>query len=184
VTPHGVDPAFSAGAPLGAGVHLRPSYLLFVGAIQARKDPLTAAEAARAVGLPLVVAGPAKEPELARALEARGADLRGWVEKPELAELYRGAAALVWPSRYEGFGIPVLEAMASGTPVVLSSDPALREVAGDAGVYAENGDYAGAIRRALDDRDRFARAGLERARGFSWAESARRTADVYRKVLA
>ena len=106
------------------------------------------------------------------------------VEKPELAGLYRGAAALVWPSRYEGFGIPVLEAMASGTPVVLSSDPALREVAGDAGVYAENGDYAGAIRRALDDRDRFARAGIERARAFSCAESARRTADVYRKVLA
>jgi len=184
VTPHGVDPAFSAGVPLGAGVHLRHSYLLFVGAIQARKDPLTAAEAARAVGLPLVVAGPAKEPELARALEARGADLRGWVEKPDLAELYRGAAALVWPSRYEGFGIPVLEAMASGTPVVLSPDPALREVAGDAGVYAENGDYAAAIRRALDDRERLARAGVERARAFSWAESARRTADVYRKVLA
>lgn len=184
VTPHGVDPAFSAGEPLGAGVHLRRPYLLFVGAIQARKDPLTAAEAAKAVGLPLVVAGPAKEPALARELEARGADLRGWVEKPELAELYRGASALVWPSRYEGFGIPVLEAMASGTPVVLSSDPALREVAGDAGVYAEDGDYAAAIRRAIADHDRLRSAGIERARRFSWAEGARRTADVYRSVLA
>ena len=58
--------------------------------------------------------------------------MRGWVEQAELAELYRGAAALVLPSRFEGFGIPVLEAMASGTPVVLSREPALREVAGDA----------------------------------------------------
>ncbi len=177
VTPHGVDPAFSPG-----GEH--DSFLLFVGAVQARKDPLAAAEAARAVGLPLVVAGPEKEPALARELRARGADLRGWVEKPELAELYRSAAALVWPSRYEGFGLPVLEAMASGTPVVLSPDPALREVAGDAAVYASDGDYAAAVERALADRDRLAAAGIARASDFSWAETARLTADVYRAVLA
>jgi glycosyltransferase involved in cell wall biosynthesis len=180
VTQHGVDPAFSAAA----GGRRGDGYLLFVGAIQARKDPLAAAEAARAVGLPLVVAGPEKEPALARELRARGADLRGWVGKEELAELYRGAAALVWPSRYEGFGLPVLEAMASGTPVVLSADPALREVAGDAAVYAVNGDYGAAVERALAERTERAAAGIERARRFSWAETARRTADVYRKVLA
>jgi glycosyltransferase involved in cell wall biosynthesis len=180
VAPHGVDPAFSATA----GGRRGDGYLLFVGAIQARKDPLVAAEAARAVGLPLVVAGPEKEPALARELRARGADLRGWVGKDELAALYRGAAALVWPSRYEGFGLPVLEAMASGTPVVLSADPALREVAGDAAVYAESGDFAAAVRRALAEGAERAAAGIERARRFSWAETARRTADVYRKVLA
>jgi glycosyltransferase involved in cell wall biosynthesis len=107
--------------------------------------------------------------------------VRGWVEKPELAELYRRAGALILPSRYEGFGVPVLEAMASGTPVVLSGDEALREVAGDAGVYGELGD---AVRRVLNERGRYARAGLERAAQFTWEESARRTADVYRKVLA
>jgi glycosyltransferase involved in cell wall biosynthesis len=131
--------------------------------------------------VPLVVVGPEKEPELARALRAGGADVRGWVEKPELAELYRRAGALILPSRYEGFGVPVLEAMASGTPVVLSDDEALREVAGDAGVY---GELADAVRRALADRERYARAGLERAAHFTWEESARRTADVYRQVLA
>src|SRR5205814_3380403 len=120
-------------------------YLLLVGAMQARKGPLAAADAARAVGLPLVVAGPEKEPGLARELRARGADLRGYVAKAELAELYRGAAALVWPSRYEGFGLPVLEAMACGTPVGLSPDPALRELAADAAVYAGDGDDAAAI---------------------------------------
>ena len=171
VTPLGVDPAFSPGD----GSH--DDYLLFVGAVQARKDPLAALAAAQRAGLPLVVAGPEKEPALARELRARGADVRGFVDRAELARLYRRAAALLLPSRYEGFGIPVLEAMASGTPVVLSDDPALREVAGDAGVY-------GTVEDALRDRDRYRAAGLERARQFSWERTAQLTADVYRKVLA
>ena len=177
VTPHGVDPAFSPGEVAGGG------YLLYVGAVQARKDPLAAARAADEVGLPLVVAGPEREPALARELERLGVDVRGYVEREELANLYRGAAALVLPSRYEGFGLPVLEAMACGTPVVVSDDPALREVAGDAAVYAD-GDLAEAIRTALADRDRLVAAGLERAKEFSWEETARRTLDVYREVLA
>jgi len=82
----------------------------------------------------------------------------------------------VLPSRFEGFGVPVLEAMASGTPVVVSDDPALREVTGDAA--------APDLAAALADRERYARAGLERARGYSWRETARLTADVYRRVLA
>jgi len=178
VTPHGVDPAF---APVPAAP--RNDYLLFVGAVQERKNPLAAAEAARAVGLPLVVAGPEKERELAQALRARGADVRGYVDHAQLADLYRNAAALVWPSRYEGFGLPVLEAMASGTPVVLSSDPALRELAGDAAVYADDGDYAAATRRALAERETLAKRGLARAREFTWERTARLTADVYRRVL-
>jgi glycosyltransferase involved in cell wall biosynthesis len=177
VTPHGVDPAFGPGAVAGGG------YLLYVGAIQARKDPLAAARAANEVGLPLVVAGPEKEPELARELVAQGADLRGYVDKAELAALYRGAAALVLPSRYEGFGLPVLEAMASGTPVVVTDDPAMHEVAGDAAVYSD-GDLAAAIRTALIDRDRLVAAGLERAGLFSWDETARRTLGVYREALS
>jgi glycosyltransferase involved in cell wall biosynthesis len=178
VTPHGVDPAF------GPGETEECDYLLYVGAIEARKDPLAAVEAARAVGLPLVVAGPAREPALARELERRGADLRGYVEQAELARLYRGAACLVLPSRYEGFGLPVLEAMASGTPVVAASDPALREVAGDAAVYAEPDGLADAIRRALAERERLVAAGFDRARLFSWDETARRTLAVYREALA
>ena len=177
VTPHGVDPAFAPGAVAGGG------YLLYVGAVQARKDPLAAARAAREVGLPLVVAGPEREPELARELELLGADVRGYVDKDELAGLYRGAAALVLPSRYEGFGLPVLEAMASGVPVVAADEPALREVAGAAAVYADGGGLADAIRAALADHDRLVAAGLERARAFTWEETARRTLDVYREAL-
>jgi glycosyltransferase involved in cell wall biosynthesis len=176
VTPHGVDPSFSPGP----GAH---DYVLFVGAVQARKDPLAALAAAGDVGLPLVVAGPEKEPELVRELRRRGADVRGWVTQHELAELYRGAAALVLPSRFEGFGIPVVEAMASGTPVVVSDDAALREVAGDAAAYA-SGDLGAALAGVLADRERYVRAGLERAARFTWEETARRTADVYRSVSA
>jgi glycosyltransferase involved in cell wall biosynthesis len=175
VAPHGVDPAFSPGGSDHDG------FVLFVGAVQARKDPLAALAAADAAGLPLVVAGPEREPALVRALRERGADVRGSVPTAELAELYRRAAALVLPSRFEGFGLPVLEAMASGTPVACSDDAALREVGGDAAAY---GEPVEALRHVLADRDHYVRAGLERARVFTWERSAQLTADVYRQVLA
>jgi glycosyltransferase involved in cell wall biosynthesis len=176
VTPLGVDAAFAPGAA-------PDSYLLLVGGVEPRKNPLAAAEAAREVGRPLVVAGPVRDEALARELRARGADLRGYVSKDELARLYRGAACLVFPSRYEGFGLPLVEAMASGTPVVAVPDAALREVAGDAAVFAEPRALADGVRRALAERERLVAAGLERARRFTWEETARRTVAVYREVL-
>jgi glycosyltransferase involved in cell wall biosynthesis len=179
VTPNGVDPAFTPGDNSRRG-----AYVLFVGAVQRRKNPLAALAAADDAGLPLVVVGPEKEPRLAAALRAGGADLRGYVEQEQLAQLYRGAAALVLPSRFEGFGLPVLEAMACGTPVVAAPEPALREVAGDAAMYAEPAQLGEALRRAIEHRDRLVAAGLERARLFSWEETARRTLAVYRELLA
>jgi glycosyltransferase involved in cell wall biosynthesis len=178
VTPLAYDPAFSPGD----GEH--DGYLLLVGAIEARKDPLAAAAAAEEVGLPLVVAGPVRDRALADELHRRGADVRGFVESGELVRLYRRAACLVFPTRYEGFGLPVVEAMACGTPVVATPDPAVREVGGDAIAYSEPDGLGAAVARVLADRERWASAGLERARAFSWAETARRTADVYREVLA
>jgi glycosyltransferase involved in cell wall biosynthesis len=173
--------------PLAPDSDFRPaqeheSFLLFVSAIEPRKEPLAAIDAANAVGRRLVVVGPAKDEELAAELRRRGADVRGYVAKEELVRLYQSAACLIFPSRYEGFGLPVVEAMACGTPVVAAPEPALQEVAGDAAVFAD--DLADGVRRALADRERLSAAGLDRAKAFSWRETARITADVYRRILA
>lgn len=175
VTPLAPDPAFRPAQE-------HDSFLLFVSAIEPRKQPLDAIDAANAVERKLVVVGPPKDAELAAELRRRGADVRGYVPKDELVRLYQSAACLLFPSRYEGFGLPVVEAMACGTPVVAAPEPALQEVAGDAAVFAD--DLADGVRRALADRDRLSAAGLERAKSFSWRETARITADVYRRMLA
>ena len=190
VTPNGVDPIFR---PNGSAPE-RPPYALFVGGIQPRKDPLTAVEALALVDgdLRLVLVGDEKRggDDVRRAVHRLGledrVELAGYVPHEGLASLYRGAACLVFPSRYEGFGLPVLEAMASGTPVVAANAGAVPEVAGDAAVLVSPGDpeaLADGIRQALGDRERLAAAGLERARRFTWSETARRTLEVYRELL-
>src|SRR5581483_9491827 len=169
VTLLGVDPAFRPGGT-------RSDYLLFAGAIEPRKDPLAAVEAARAVGRPLVAVGPERDRALAAELRARGADVRGYVPKDELVRLMQEAAALVFPTRHEGFGLPVAEAMACGTPVVASPDPAVEEVGRDAIAYARPDELADVLRGVLADPGRWSRAGLERARSLTWARAAEQTA--------
>jgi glycosyltransferase involved in cell wall biosynthesis len=176
VTPNGVDPVFAPGGG-------SRDYVLAVGAIQRRKNQLAALEAARQAGLPLVVVGPEKDAAVARELRERGATLRGYVPVEELAALYRGAACLVPASLYEGFGLPVVEAMASGTPVVTVPDAALLEIAGDAAVVAQADELGEGIRQAVERREELSAAGLERARAFSWRSTAERTVAVYRQVL-
>jgi glycosyltransferase involved in cell wall biosynthesis len=190
VTPNGVDSLF------GPDGHRRDGapYALFVGTLQPRKDPIAALEALALVGgnLRLIVVGPDKGSgdEARRTVSKLGlkgrVEFAGHVERQELAELYRGAACLVFPSRYEGFGLPVVEAMASGTPVVATTAGSIPEIAGDAAVLVEPGDsvaLAGGIERALAEHKRLVRAGLERARLYSWAETARRTLSVYRELV-
>jgi glycosyltransferase involved in cell wall biosynthesis len=109
------------------------------------------------------------------------------VSDDELARLYRGARCFAYVPLYEGFGLPVLEAMAVGTPVVASDIPALREVAGSAAVFVDPFDpvaIARGLREALERRDELIEAGRRRAAAFSWKQTAAATLDVYREMLA
>ncbi len=176
MTPLAADPVFRPGG-------VRGDYVLLTGSIEPRKNPLLAADAARAVGRTLVVVGPERDRALGDELRARGADVRGFVSKDELVRLTQEAAALVFPTRHEGFGLPVVEAMACGTPVVATPDPAVREVGGDAVAYADPSAFAETLARVLQDPEPWSRAGLERAREFSWERAAETTVSVYREAL-
>ena len=113
----------------------------------------------------------------------------GAIDEATLLTLYRSAAMLTYPSRYEGFGLPLLEAMGCGLPVVAAAASSIPEVVGDAGVLLDPDDEAGwsdAIERILDDSTHaqsMRAKGLARASQFSWERTARETAAVYRKLL-
>ena len=183
VTPNGVDPAFGPGRAEPHNTMSQAPYALTVGAIQPRKNQLAALSAVREAGLELVVVGPVKDERVAAELRAGGARLEGYVPVERLAELYRGAACLVQSSRFEGFGLPVVEAMASGTPVVVVPDPALVEVAGDAAVVVDEARLADGIRQAVAESERLRAAGLARASTFSWERTADATVRVYLEAL-
>jgi mannosyltransferase len=113
----------------------------------------------------------------------------GTVATDDLGRLYEHAAALLYPSRYEGFGLPPLDAMALGCPVVAGNRTSVPEIVGDAGLLVDPDDvdgFAAALRRVVepDQRERLVRAGLERATTFSWIENARQHAAVYRSLAS
>ena len=116
-----------------------------------------------------------------------GVEVRGLVSGEELASLYRRTACLVFPSLYEGFGQPPLEAMASGAPVAAANVPAVAEACGDAAALfdpTDPEDIAAVVSGVLDAPERFAAAGPKRARDFTWAETARRHEAVYQGLGA
>lgn len=182
VVPNGVDPLFVPDGPAAEG-----DYALAVGTLEPRKNLPRAVEAARLAGVELRIVGAAGWGGVGRRLPAPSVRWLGRVPDEELAALYRGARCLVYPSLYEGFGIPVAEAMACGTPVVTSRDSAMADVAGDAAVLVDPLDAA-SIAAGIGEADRrrgeLRELGLERARRYTWEHAAAAAVDCYRRALA
>jgi glycosyltransferase involved in cell wall biosynthesis len=193
-------PARVVATPLAASAHFRPvqgqprlrPYLLYAGALEPRKnlELIVGAwrELRREAEVDLVLAGRRREDFAARAPEP-GLELAGFVPEEDLPALYSGAAAFLYPSHYEGFGLPVLEAMQCGAPAIVSRDAAIAELAGDAAVRLDGGDHRGwveTMRVALEDeqwRGRRREAGLRQAARFSWERTARLTREVYEEAI-
>jgi len=183
----GVDERFS---PAGPRPERAQPYLLSVSTLEPRKNLRALVDAfsllrRRRPDVSLLIAG-AEEGVEAAALQGDGVELLGYVGNEELARLYRGAAAFAYPSRFEGFGMPIVEAMASGTPVVAGADASLDGASGAAALRVDPDDadaFALTLEQALDERDALVPAGIEHARGFTWEACGRAVADAYRRAL-
>lgn len=171
---NGVDSVFGADGPAEDG-----DYVLAVGTLEPRKNLARAVEAGRLAGIEVRVVG---------ATGWGGIDVPGWVGRVDdevLAALFRGARCLVFPSLYEGFGIPILEAMACGTPVVTSRGGATEEIAGGAAVLVDPLDVeaiAAGIDAAQSRRSELVPLGFERAAAFTWERAADALEALWREL--
>jgi glycosyltransferase involved in cell wall biosynthesis len=199
VTPLGIDQSFHPGRDRFEG--LPDQYILFLGNLEPRKNLPRLITAYQSLSrnlrerFPLVIAGAPgwHTHELKKALrlfqKGERPILTGYVSQGVLPDLYRGASLFVYPSLYEGFGLPVLEAMASGVPIITSDSTSLPEVVGDAGVLVNPCDVdhlKEAMMELLKNekgRQEMAEKGIARAKLFSWEKCARQTLSVYEEVL-
>jgi glycosyltransferase involved in cell wall biosynthesis len=179
VVPNAVPEGFAPHGSRAPG-----DYVLAVGTLEPRKNLVRLAEAARLADVELRVVGARGWGGVELPPHVR---LLGTVDDGALAALYRGALCLAYPSLYEGFGIPIVEAMACGTPVVTSRGGATEEVAGGAAVLVDPFDpvaIAAGIGEAVSRREQLAAAGLERARGFTRERVVEGILGVYREAAA
>ncbi|MDQ2939335.1 MAG: glycosyltransferase family 4 protein [Actinomycetota bacterium] len=206
ISAYGVRPERIRVVPLGAAepssetapasrlteLGVNGNFILQVGRIEARKNQTAALAAVeRLKGVTLVVAGPERDAQLAAKLRASPrCRVLGRVDQPTLELLYKRARAVVVPSLYEGFGLPVLEAMARGKVVVAAKASSLPEVGGEAALYFHNAadaeQLAKVLEVALEDdklRTSLARAARARARKFTWERTAAGVADVIRELV-
>jgi len=169
------------------------NYILAVGTLEPRKNLkrliMAFSKVRRNSSLSLVIAGNAGWGGELEGLQGKilGVRFLGYVPKEDLAPLYAGAQCFVYPSLYEGFGLPILEAMASGCPVVTSNISSLPEVAGEMAVLVDPEnirDITEGIKEAITKREEFIKKGFERAKEFSWEKTARQTLEVYQNLLS
>ena len=183
VIPNAVGDPFTQEGEAHSG-----DYVLAVSTLEPRKNLPRLVEGYRRAGLngvPLLVAGAAGWGDVR--VEGDGVRWLGEVRDEELARLYRGARCVAYVSLYEGFGLPVLEAMACGAPVLAGRSAALEEISGGAAVLVDPLDpdaIAAGLNEAIDRSDELRPLGLERARAFDWRDVARQTVAVYREAAA
>ena len=194
VIPLGVKDSFMHRPREPRNESTRP-YVLFVGEPEERKGLSTLAAAMALLpktmrsGTDLVIAGASGRYPVPHVPDDVGVRNVGWVEDQTLAALYAGAAAFVYPSEYEGFGLPMIEAMASGAPVIATDAPGLREAGADAAEYVRPGapqELARAIEAVLADPARandLRERGLARTKDLTWERTARRTLDVISRAV-
>ena len=178
VVPNAVGPPFEPTGPAADG-----DYVLSVGTLEPRKNLARVIDAARRTGLELRIVGARGWGDVS--VDGDGVRWLGEVSDDELARLYRGSRCVVYPSLYEGFGIPVLEALACGTPVVTTAGSAMEEVADGAAVLVDPRDpaaIAAGIEEATARQDELRTLGPSRARRFGWDDVAAATAAVYREA--
>ena len=188
ITRFGLDPSRVVAVPHAASSHFRPlhtasaepPYFLFVGTPEQRKNIHRLIDAwkevRRSENIDLVLAGRARANF--KMPEEPGLRVLGETPEADLPALYSGAAAVVYPSLYEGFGLPVLEAMQCGATVIASRDPAIMEVSGGAAIHVDALDVR-ALAEAMRARPVRREESLKRAAEFSWASTARKTREVY-----
>jgi glycosyltransferase involved in cell wall biosynthesis len=195
VVPLGIGPSAAPAAPLSrlADLGLNGAFVLQVGRVERRKNQLAALAAVEKLdGVTLVVAGPERDGAVSEELRnSTRCRVLGRVDPPLLELLYRRAAAVIVPSLYEGFGLPVLEAMARGKVVVAANASSLSEVGGEAALYFRPGasadQLAGIIDAALKGeklRSQLAKLARARARQFTWDKTAAGVAAVIRELVS
>jgi glycosyltransferase involved in cell wall biosynthesis len=157
--------------------NLPDKYLLSLGTQEPRKNIQRLVEAAEGTDLPLIIVGKHGWGQKTSSL--------GYVPESDLPGLYAGASVFVYPSLYEGFGFPVLEAMACGTPVVTSNVSSLPEVGGTAAVLVDPENIHSirvGIKQALSEEKSRSQAGLRQAKKFNWSQAAQQVLEVYEKI--
>jgi glycosyltransferase involved in cell wall biosynthesis len=173
--------------------NLPENFILYVGTFQPRKNIPVVIEALKDLDIKLVLAGNRKAHNFDKRIdETIGKNnlgdrviFPGWIDEEDKPALYKLARCFVFPSLYEGFGIPIIEAMAAGTPVVSSDIPCLTEVGGEGALFADPKkpqEFAKKIREILSDknlRDSLIKKGVEIAKSYTWQKNAEKTLGVY-----
>jgi glycosyltransferase involved in cell wall biosynthesis len=202
---HGVDPDFRPDVPRASILEMKekyhilaPQYILWVGTLEPRKNLRTLVQMYDQLkGLHdeyhLILAGGLgwQYEDILQMTQTLGSKVQitGYLPREDLVSLYAGAALFVYPSLYEGFGMPLLEAMASGVPIVAARTSSIPEVIGNAGILVDPlniSEMGEAVRRVLTDRSvssSLREKGMARAREFTWDRAARETLRIYQEVI-